>query len=181
MGREGFALPRAHAGEYDRPGTRFTDQSAAYALESAPLVPGRRPRRLYRHLQRPSGISNERPVRVSMLRKIDCVMLRVDDLDAAADYYARVFGLRQLWRDDVSVGMAMAETDAEIVLHTMDLPADRSVHYLVDDVSAAVATCAEQGCVIREAPFDIAIGKCAVLEDPFGNTINILDMSKGPR
>jgi lactoylglutathione lyase len=116
-----------------------------------------------------------------MLRKIDCVMLRVNDLDAAADYYARVFGLQRLWRDDVSVGMAMAETDAEIVLHTMDLPRDRSVHYLVDDVAAAVATCAEQGCLVLEPPFDIAVGRCAVLEDPFGNTIGILDMSKGPR
>lgn len=116
-----------------------------------------------------------------MLRKIDCVMLRVDDLDAAADYYARVFGLRRLWRDDVSVGMAMADSDVEVVLHTMDLPQDRGVHYLVDDVSAAVATCAEQGCLVREPPFDIAVGKCAVLEDPFGNTISILDLSKGRR
>jgi lactoylglutathione lyase len=116
-----------------------------------------------------------------MLRKIDCVMLRVDDLDAAADYYARVFGLSPLWRDEVSVGMAMAETDAEIVLHTMDLPPDRGVHYLVDDVPVAVASCIEQGCTVREPPFDIAIGRCAVLEDPFGNTLSILDMSKGPR
>jgi lactoylglutathione lyase len=116
-----------------------------------------------------------------MLRKIDCVMLRVDDLDAAAGYYARVFGLRPLWRDEVSTGMAMAETDAEIVLHTMDLPPDRGVHYLVDDVPAAVASCVEQGCAVREPPFDIAIGRCAVLEDPFGNTVSILDMSKGPR
>jgi predicted enzyme related to lactoylglutathione lyase len=118
---------------------------------------------------------------VGMLRKIDCVMLRVDDLDAAVDYYTRVFGLRRLWRDDVSVGMAMAETDAEIVLHTMDLPREVGVHYLVDDVREAVATAAAQGCLVREPPFDIAIGKCAVLEDPFGNTIGILDLSKGPR
>jgi predicted enzyme related to lactoylglutathione lyase len=116
-----------------------------------------------------------------MLRKIDCVMLRVDDLDVAADYYTRVFGLTWLWRDDVSVGMAMAETDAEVVLHTMDLPRDTGVHYLVDDVPQAVAAAAAQGCLVRTPPFDIVIGKCAVLEDPFGNTISILDMSKGPR
>jgi len=29
-----------------------------------------------------------------MLRKIDCVMIRVDDLEAAKKYYIDVFGLR---------------------------------------------------------------------------------------
>jgi predicted enzyme related to lactoylglutathione lyase len=118
---------------------------------------------------------------VYVLRKIDCVMLRVDDLEAAASFYARVFGLRRLWRDGSSVGMAMAETDAEIVLHTMSIPPEWGVHYLVEDVPVAVSTYRREGCVIREPPFDIDIGRCAVLEDPFGNTLCILDMSKGPR
>lgn len=116
-----------------------------------------------------------------VLRKIDCVMVRVPELSAAADYYTRVFGLRELWRDEVSVGLALPDTDAEIVLHTTDLPADRSVHYLVDDVPAAVADCLAQGCTLREPPFDIAIGRCAVLTDPYGNTLSILDTSKGHR
>jgi lactoylglutathione lyase len=116
-----------------------------------------------------------------VLRKIDCVLVRVPDLAAATEFYTRVFGLRPLWRDETSVGMAMTETDAEVVLHTMDLPADRSVHYLVDDVPAAVAVAQRAGCTVREAPFDIAIGMCAVLVDPFGNTVCLLDMSKGSR
>jgi predicted enzyme related to lactoylglutathione lyase len=116
-----------------------------------------------------------------MLRKIDCVMVRVPDLAPAAEFYTRVFGLRELWRDEASIGLGMAETDAEIVLHTMDLPADRGVHYLVDDVLDAVTTAQDAGCTVREAAFDIAIGKCAVLVDPFGNTVCVLDMSKGTR
>jgi predicted enzyme related to lactoylglutathione lyase len=116
-----------------------------------------------------------------VLRKIDCVMVRVDDLGTAAAYYERVFGLRPLWQDASSVGMGLPETDAEVVLHTMDLPADQSVHYLVDDVLSAVDTHRNDGGTVRVAPFDIAIGKCAVLEDPFGNTVCILDMTAGPR
>jgi predicted enzyme related to lactoylglutathione lyase len=108
-------------------------------------------------------------------------MLRVSDLTPAVDFYTRVFGLRPLWCDEAAVGMGMPETDAEIVLHTMDLPGDRSVHYLVDDVSGAVAMAQSAGCVVREPPFDVAVGKCAVLEDPFGNLVCVLDMSKGPR
>jgi lactoylglutathione lyase len=116
-----------------------------------------------------------------MLRKIDCVMVRVPDLTVAVEFYTRVFGLQALWRDETSVGMGMPETDAEVVLHTMDLPADRSVHYLVDDVPDAVATGQRAGCVVREPPFDVAIGRGAVIEDPFGNLVCLLDMSKGPR
>jgi catechol 2,3-dioxygenase-like lactoylglutathione lyase family enzyme len=32
-----------------------------------------------------------------MLRKIDCVMIRVEDVDVSAAYYAKVFGLRPKW------------------------------------------------------------------------------------
>jgi hypothetical protein len=35
--------------------------------------------------------------------------------------------------------------------------------------------------VVREQPFEIAVGWCAVLEDPFGNPVCILDLSKGTR
>lgn len=117
-----------------------------------------------------------------MLRKIDCVMLKVPDLEKAAAYYESVFGLKRLWQDGHFVGMGMPETDAEIVLHdNTDLPKDLNVHYLVDDVLKAVEHFAAQGCIIRVPPFDIVIGKCAVLEDPFGNTLAILDMTKGAR
>jgi predicted enzyme related to lactoylglutathione lyase len=116
---------------------------------------------------------------VTVLRKIDCVMLRVADLDAAAAFYGRVFGLRPLWRDATSIGMGLPETDAEIVLHTTaGLP---EVHYLVDDVRAAVATYRAVGCRVRVEPFEIAIGWCAVLEDPDGNAVAVLDMTTGPR
>jgi predicted enzyme related to lactoylglutathione lyase len=120
-------------------------------------------------------------VEADVLRKIDCVMVQVDDLEIAAEFYSRVFGLRRLWHDESSIGMGMPETDAEVVLHTMNLPRERSVHYLVDDVLATVLTYQQQGCIVREPPFDVAVGKCAVLEDLFGNVLCILDMSNGPR
>lgn len=112
------------------------------------------------------------------LRKIDCIMVRVPDLGAATEFYTRSFGLRRLWADATSVGLGLAETDAEVVLHTMDLAGDESVYYLVDDVDAATA---QYPGKIRTAPFDIAVGRCAVLEDPFGNAVGILDLSKGLR
>jgi predicted enzyme related to lactoylglutathione lyase len=118
---------------------------------------------------------------VHVLRKIDCVMVWVPDLDEAVAFYCRAFGLTPHWRDDVSAGLNLPETDAEIVLHTMDLPPDCAVNYLVDDVLIAVVAYERAGGTVREPPFDIAVGKCAVLEDPYGNAICILDLTNGPR
>jgi predicted enzyme related to lactoylglutathione lyase len=117
-----------------------------------------------------------------MLRKIDCVMVRVDDVETAAEYYTRVFGLTRLWSGDGTIGLVFPESDAEIVLHSSDdLPSPVEVHYLVYDVEAAVADYVTNGCTVFTAPFDITIGKCAVIQDPFGVRLCILDMTKGAR
>lgn len=117
-----------------------------------------------------------------MFKKIDCVMIRVDDLAAAERFYAEVLGLKVGWRDGDSVGMLLPETDAEVVLHRKtEIPHRVEVHYLVDDVVAAVETCASKGCRVVEPPFDVLIGKCAVIEDPFGTTLCLLDLNSGVR
>jgi lactoylglutathione lyase len=117
-----------------------------------------------------------------MLRKIDCIMIRVGDVEAAATYYAKVFGLHPQWSGDNAVGLVFPEIDAEIVLHNdPTIPSSVEVHYLVDDVVDTVACLAAQGCHILVAPFDITIGKCAVISDPFGTRLCMLDMTKGPR
>ncbi len=117
-----------------------------------------------------------------MLRKIDCVMIRVDDVNAAATYYTEVFGLRPNWSGDDSIGLIFPESDAEIVLHcNPDIPSSVEVHYLVDNVTSIVENYVAKGCHLLVEPFDIAIGKCAVLKDPFGTRLCILDMTKGPR
>jgi lactoylglutathione lyase len=117
-----------------------------------------------------------------MLRKIDCVMIRVEDVELSAAYYAKVFGLRPKWSGEGTVGLVFPETDAEIVLHReTSIPSSVEVHYLVEDVVVAVAHYQSQGCQILVAPFDITIGKCAVFRDPFGTRLCILDTSKGPR
>jgi predicted enzyme related to lactoylglutathione lyase len=116
-----------------------------------------------------------------MLRKIDCVMLHAESLDTAIDYYQRVFGLHLHWRNGLQAGLGMPETDAEIVLYSgPKLPPGARVHYLTDDVTSAVEQLAARGCTSLVAPFEVAIGMCAVVSDPFGNSLAILDMTKGP-
>lgn len=116
------------------------------------------------------------------LRKIDCIMIRVDDIDAAREFYIRVFGMRPTWRDATSAGLKFPESDAEIVLHRIkDIPVRVDVTYLVDDVIASVEALKAEGCAIAAPPFDVAIGKCAVIIDPFGTPLTLIDMTKGPR
>jgi lactoylglutathione lyase len=117
-----------------------------------------------------------------MLKKIDCVMIRVDDVGAGERFYSEVFGLKPLWHDAGSVGKGLPDTDAEIVLHNnANIPNKVEVHYLVDDVVAAVKTYAEKGCRIVVPPFDVLIGKCAVIQDPFETSICLLDLTSGWR
>jgi len=117
-----------------------------------------------------------------MFKKIDCVMIRVPDVAAGEKFYSEVFGLKPLWRETGSVGMRLPETDAEIVLHNSDeIPHKVEVHYLVDDVIAAVKLYAEKGCRVVVPPFDVLIGKCAVIHDPFETTICLLDLTSGTR
>jgi hypothetical protein len=66
-------------------------------------------------------------------------MIRVEDVDVSAAYYAKVFGLHPKWSGEGAVGLAFPETDAEIVLHhETTIPSSVEVHYLVDNVVVAV-------------------------------------------
>ena len=117
-----------------------------------------------------------------MLKKIDCVMIRVEDPEAAKKYYTEVFGLQPLWGDENTVGLGFPETDAEIVLRNeSNIPSSVEVYYLVDNVESAVNELQKRDCTTIVGPIDITIGKCAIIRDPFGTRLCILDMTKGPR
>jgi predicted enzyme related to lactoylglutathione lyase len=118
---------------------------------------------------------------MAILRKIDCVMIRVDDLESAGKFYQNTLGLAPLWSDEHSLALGMPESDAEIVLHDdPKIPHNCNVHYLVNDVVETVAKIEGNGCRVIVAPFDVRIGKCAVVSDPSGNQLNLIDMTRGP-
>jgi predicted enzyme related to lactoylglutathione lyase len=110
-------------------------------------------------------------------------MVKDDDLEAARDFYRDRLGLIELWQDDSqsSIGMRFVESDAEILLHTMDLPVHVEVTYLIDNVEHTVKELKAHGTKVVREPFHITIGKCAAFEDPSGNVVSILDMTRGPR
>jgi catechol 2,3-dioxygenase-like lactoylglutathione lyase family enzyme len=50
-----------------------------------------------------------------LLRKIDCVRLYVEDLEAGIAFYRDGLGHALIWRSEGAVGMRMPGTDAEFV------------------------------------------------------------------
>ena len=111
-----------------------------------------------------------------LFRKLDNLLLRVADLDAAVAFYGARLGQQVLWRSEDAVGFALPDTDAELVVH---LKVGPETDVLVEDVDDAFKLFLNAGGEAVEPPFDIAIGRCARVRDPFGNELVILDQSKG--
>jgi lactoylglutathione lyase len=111
-----------------------------------------------------------------LLRKIDCYMLKTHDLDEAVTFYRDRLGHEMLWRTPEAVAFGLPESEAELVIHT-DLGSE--VYFLVDDVEAAYRRLLASGAAPVNPPFEIQIGKCAIVRDPLGNNLAVLDQSKG--
>lgn len=114
-----------------------------------------------------------------LFRKIDCMSLRVRDLAEATAFYSDRLGHEIVWRTPTAVGLRLPETDAELVLHT-DAQRPPATELLVTSVSEAVDRFCVAGGTLVFGPIEIAIGRCAVVADPSGNPLVLLDMSKGP-
>lgn len=99
------------------------------------------------------------------------------NLDAALAFYRDRLGHALVWRTAIAAGLAMPGTDAELVLYVDGEHSETDLK--VDDVAAAVARFVDAGGTVVLPPFDIAIGKCALVRDPDGNVLVLLDTGKG--
>lgn len=112
-----------------------------------------------------------------LIQKLDCVRLYVPDLEAGLAFYCDRLGHELIWRTDQMVGLRLPDSDAEIVLHTE--PQEPEIDFEVQSADAAAARIEEAGGKVVVPPFDIQIGRCTVVQDPWGNAFVLLDTSKG--
>ena len=112
-----------------------------------------------------------------LIHKVDCVRFYVPDLDAGLEFYRDHLGHQLLWRTDKAVGLGMSGTDAEIVLQVEREGPETDLK--VDSADAAAARVQMAGGQIIVPPFDIQIGRCAVVEDQWGNRMVLVDSTKG--
>ena len=107
-------------------------------------------------------------------------MFRVKDLDKAANFYQEQFGLKKVWtdRERKQVGFIFPDSDSEIVIHTDPSIPNPDFSFLVDDVVVFCEGYKRKGYKVIKEPFQVRPGKFAVLEDPDGNIIQIIDLTK---
>jgi lactoylglutathione lyase len=113
----------------------------------------------------------------SPLHTIDCLRFSVANLDAGLAFYRDRLGLALVWRTEEAAGLRLPGTHTEIVLHCEALAPE--IDFKVASADAAAAWFEEAGGKVVVPPFDIAIGRAVVVQDPWGNEYVLLDASKG--
>jgi predicted enzyme related to lactoylglutathione lyase len=113
-----------------------------------------------------------------LLRKIDAVTIPVPDLDAGLAFYRDRLGHELRWRNDAigAVGLALPDSDSEIVLTTWQ---KYEPNWLVSSADEAADVIVAAGGRLVAGPEEIPVGRLIVVEDPFGNGLVLLDLSKG--
>lgn len=113
-----------------------------------------------------------------VLRAVDAVTVPVPDLDAGLRFYRDQLGQEPLWRDDDrgQAGLRLPESGTELVLAT---GLDLSPNWLVRSVDAAALQIVAAGGRVISEPTDIPVGRVAVVADPFGNLLVLVDLSTG--
>jgi lactoylglutathione lyase len=112
-----------------------------------------------------------------LFEKLDFIRLPVPDLEAGLGFYRDKLGHGLIWRSETSAGLRLPGTDCELVLQT-EVP-EAEPDWKVESADAAADAFVAAGGSMVTPPFDIAIGRCAVVRDPFGNPLVLLDGGKG--
>ena len=112
-----------------------------------------------------------------LIQKVDSVQLFVTDLDGALRFYRDELGQELVWRTETAIGFRMPDTDAEIVVQSERRSPE--IDLKVASVDSATTRITAAGGQVLHAAFDIQIGRGVVVADPWGNTLVLVDSSKG--
>ena len=115
---------------------------------------------------------------IPLLQKIDAVTIPVPDLDVGLAFYRDQLGHEMRWRNDAigALGLGLPGSDSEIVLTTRQ---KYEPNWLVSSVGEAVGVIEAAGGRVVAGPEELPVGKLVVAEDMFGNSLVLLDLSKG--
>lgn len=108
------------------------------------------------------------------MKKVDAVLLHADDLKAAKKFYGDELGHELRWQNDDTVAFKLG--DSELVISRKLKP---EVDLLVDSVEEAMKRIVDLGGKVILPPEDLPVGKVGIVEDPFGNKLTLVDLSKG--
>jgi lactoylglutathione lyase len=112
-----------------------------------------------------------------LLRKVDCLQLRVPSIEAGLEFYAATLGHELIWRTGSQAGLRFPDSDTELVIQTERT--EPEVDLLVESVDDAVRRIESAGGSVMTQPMEIPVGRLAVVADPFGNRLGLIELSKG--
>jgi len=112
-----------------------------------------------------------------LLQKPDCIRLPVPDLEAGLGFYRDRLGHELIWRTADTAALRLPDSDCELLLFTIG--PDETLDWKVESADRAADFFAAAGGSIAVPPFDIPVGRAAVVRDPWGNQLVLLDLSKG--
>jgi len=112
-----------------------------------------------------------------LFQNIDCVRLYVTDLSSGLSFYRDHLGLNLVWKTKSEAGLKMPNDITEIVLCTEKK--NPEIDLKVKSADDAAMQIKEAGGNVLVPPFDIRIGRCVVVNDPWGNELVLLDTTKG--
>lgn len=109
-----------------------------------------------------------------LFKKVDAILVRVPSIEEGLDFYCNKLGHELRWRKEDQAAVKIG--DCELVLSTK---LDPETDLLVDSVVEAVQEIEKAGGKVVVPIEDIAVGKMAVIQDPFGNSLTLVDLTKG--
>lgn len=112
-----------------------------------------------------------------LFRSVDCIQVPVRDLETGLAFYRDMLGHPVKWRTATAAGLGMPDSEAEIVLQTERPGLEPNL--VVESADAAAERFVSAGGRVIRGPFDIQVGRCVVVADPFGNVLVLLDLAKG--
>jgi catechol 2,3-dioxygenase-like lactoylglutathione lyase family enzyme len=110
-----------------------------------------------------------------MFRRVDRIILPVQALPGAVHYYRDILGMKLVREDKGSAIFLMADGVTELVLSTEPDQSAAEICYLVDDVRDLYEQRDELQLKFVQQPRETPHGFSAVIKDPFGNVMLILD------
>lgn len=113
-----------------------------------------------------------------LLQYVDAVTVPVPDLSTGMAFYCGVLGHELIWRNEGAgqAGLRAPASETEIVLTTRQ---GYEPDWKVASADAAAEVFRANGGRVLVEPSDIPIGRLAVVEDPFGNRLVLLDSTRG--
>jgi predicted enzyme related to lactoylglutathione lyase len=113
-----------------------------------------------------------------MFKKLRTVIYYVDDLLKAKEWYAEITGIDPYFDEPFYTGFNIAgcELGLDPDLSGMERGEHSVAYWSVDDIEAAVTSLSARGAEIINAIGEVGAGiRVAVVKDPFGNSIGLIE------